>query len=75
MALDIVGVVLLFRYGLPAEIRFENVMEFDESWGSARRRRRYAIASYLALALLVLGFFLQIVSNHVEGIIRIWEAR
>ena len=64
--LDIVGVFLLFRYGLP-----ENVSQTGESFFSladtneeeVKKWKRYKKLSYSALVFLVVGFVLQLVSN------------
>ncbi len=66
LAFDIVGVILLFKFGLPEEVRrggtgFLIVNNDDQEAAKAKIYDRY---SHVALALIVLGFGLQIVSNH-----------
>ena len=71
--LDIFGVILLFIFGLPSRfvsdgpptntISFgwdpDSVKQWEKQWN------RYKLVSWFALVLLVLGFALQIVSNHL----------
>ncbi len=71
--LDIIGVILLFIFGLPSRfvsdgpptntISFgwdpDSVKQWEKQWN------RYKLVSWFALVLLVLGFALQIVSNHL----------
>ena len=66
LSLDIIGVALLFRYGLPPE----NVSRTGAqllAWGTdpavREKGRRYVRMSWVALCCLVVGFALQIVSN------------
>ena len=65
LALDIVGVVLLFRFGLPPDVRRGGANFF--TWGidndEARTASRYDKISWSALGLIVFGFALQIVST------------
>ena len=72
LALDILGVIFLFRYGLPPDVHLgragTNVLygggdtpaEIEEK---TKRYKRYKRNSWVALGLLVLGFTLQIISN------------
>lgn len=65
--LDILGVVLLFIYGLPKDMakdghQFITANPTDES---VRKYKLYNRLSYVALAMLIIGFLLQIVSNWV----------
>lgn len=72
LCLDIVGVIMLFFFGLPPEVRRGGksflVLESstnEESEKEARKARWYDRASWLALVLLIAGFGLQIVSNYI----------
>lgn len=62
---DIIGVGLLFRYGLPEPIGKDGARRI--TWGTDEEEtakwKRYKRMSYLALGLLIFGFLLQIVSN------------
>ena len=65
LALDIVGVVLLFRFGLQPNVRRGGGIVL--AWGTdddeAKKANRYDRISWSALGLIVLGFVLQIVST------------
>ena len=66
LALDIGGVILLFLFALPSRVSEEPPSELI-SFGSdpdstkqwEKQRKRYKFWSWLALGLLILGFFLQ----------------
>ena len=70
LILDIAGVALLFKYGLPAEVR-----EMGGTlivWGGGksddeakREHRHYRRMSRIGLGCLIFGFILQLVSNFV----------
>ena len=66
LSLDIVGVVLLFRYGLPPEDVSRTGAQ-HLTWGTdpavREKGSRYVRMSWVALCCLVMGFALQIVSN------------
>ncbi len=66
LGLDIVGVVLLFVFGLPdadARKTGETTLRTGADERSAIKWRRYKNLSYVALGFLVVGFGLQIISN------------
>ena len=66
LALDIGGVILLFIYGLPEPISktgATNLIVETQNNEDVEKWKRYKKKSYLGLALLVLGFSLQLVSN------------
>lgn len=75
LALDIVGVILIFKYGLPLKLKHpEDPALF--TWGRpegeekrklTEQRNRYQFRSRLGRGLLILGFALQIASNHVAA--------
>jgi len=63
---DIIGVLMLFKFGLPPDISrdghiFITINKIDEE-GKAKARR-YERYSYVALAFLVIGFLLQLLSD------------
>ena len=64
LLLDIVGVVLLFRFGLPPDVSRTGAVGWtlgtDEA--EALKARRYDCWSWTALALIVTGFVLQIIA-------------
>ncbi|MYL11235.1 MAG: hypothetical protein F4010_03615 [Cenarchaeum sp. SB0669_bin_11] len=72
LGLDIAGVLLLFKYGLPNDIQKSTGEVL--LWGTGgkvadkaaeKRWYRYRDSSRLALGMLVFGFALQIWSNHL----------
>ena len=70
--LDILGVILLVSFALPSRVSEEPPSELislgsdpDSTKQWEKQRKRYKFWSGLALVLLVLGFVLQIVSNHL----------
>ena len=66
LLLDIVGVVLLFRYGLPpagVSRTGADVLTWGGGPEARKKGRRYVCLSWVALGCLVTGFALQIVSN------------
>ena len=66
LSFDIVGVILLFRYGLPPEGVSRTGAQYF-TWGTdpevRGKGRRYVGMSWVALCCLVVGFAVQIVSN------------
>jgi hypothetical protein len=63
---DILGVMLLWRYGLPAEISRSGAIRFvAEQEDSAEKAlaRRYDRLGRLGLILLILGFVLQLTGS------------
>ena len=68
LALDIGGVILLFIYGLPERVdRFGSGADwtFGVDEEEAKKYKRYKKNSFWGLGFLVLGFFLQLVSNWI----------
>ena len=68
LGLDIVGVVLLFRFGLPPDVNRHGhgfLMIEGENEEEIKKAKIYTWISYVALACLIVGFALQILSNWV----------
>ena len=68
LLLDVVGVLLLFKFGLPEDVRRKGesyllLEETDEA--DIAKGRRYDFWAKVALGLVVLGFVLQLISNFV----------
>ena len=66
LLLDVVGVLLLFKFGLPEDVRRKGegyllLEETDEA--EIAKGRRYDFWARVALGLVVLGFVLQLISN------------
>ncbi len=71
LILDIVGVILLFKYGLPADVREKGgtIIIFgggkrDEE--AKREHRYYRRMSRIGLGCLMVGFSLQLASNFLS---------
>ena len=64
---DIIGVMLLFRFGLPPDVRRTGVNYL--TWGvderEVRKAKLYDMMSWVAFGLLIFGFTLQIISNWI----------
>ncbi len=63
LALDIVGVVLVYFFGIPSGAALDGVLTWRRRTGSAYRHSVWL--SRLGLGLLIAAFGLQIASNHV----------
>ena len=63
LLLDIVGVVLIFCFGLAPRVR--DVLEIGNAANEAKKETRYIWLSRLGLAFIVIGFGFQIISNHL----------
>jgi hypothetical protein len=64
LVLDIIGVVMLFRYGLPAEISRSGAQAITTEQADPAEQalaRRYDCLARLALLCLIAGFFLQLI--------------
>lgn len=64
--LDIVGVVMLFKYGLPADVSKDGTVGLalqGTNHDEIKKWKKYNFWSRVALALLIIGFLLQIISN------------
>ena len=72
LVLDIVGVALVYRFGLPSDVEHPD-SGIGVAWGTPaderrsreKRWRRHRFWSRFGLVLLGCGFALQILSNHV----------
>ncbi len=70
LLLDIIGAVLLFKFGLPASIDRQGHIhiiteQVDEE--EIKKGKLYDIWGKFGLGLLILGFVLQLASNHVSS--------
>jgi hypothetical protein len=68
LTLDIAGVVLLFKYGLPAEVSRTGaqVVAYGSDPDEKKRYKRYQWGGRIGLALLIGGFGLQLASNLLQ---------
>lgn len=63
LALDILGVLLLFKFGLPSKVQPEAWELGHDTEAQSVKLKRYTMGAYCGLALLVIGFALQIVGT------------
>ncbi len=67
LSFDIVGVLMLFKYGLPPEVYRGGIVpiSFEDSEDKKEKAKasQYERYSYIALAFLVVGFLFQISTN------------
>ena len=65
---DIIGVLMLFKYGLPSELSKEGTvfMAFQKNdEGEKRKWKKYHFWSKVGLLSILIGFLFQIVSNYL----------
>ncbi|MDX2253199.1 MAG: hypothetical protein NW202_13015 [Nitrospira sp.] len=66
LVFDIIGAVLLWRYGLPEAVSRTGaialILEQDDK-AEAAKTKRYDLLSSCGMILLVVGFVLQLLSN------------
>ncbi len=70
LALDIAGVLVLFKYGLPSKVREGGVQHLLLEGTDNEQTLLFTLYQRFArcgLGLLVLGFALQIISNLMKG--------
>ncbi len=66
--LDIVGAALIFKYGLPEDIKRDGSMDMsyeETDKNQIKLGRIYDIRSAIGFTLLIVGFILQIISNYI----------
>lgn len=67
LGLDIIGVIILFKYGLPSDVnRGGAVVKIVSGSQEIPKYKKYLRWAYFGLSLLVLGFVLQLVSNFLK---------
>lgn len=67
LVLDIVGVIILFEYGLPSKVKDTDgyLLLGDESDSNniKRKNKQVRFMAYLGLILILLGFIFQFIST------------
>jgi hypothetical protein len=66
LVLDIIGILMLFKYGLPSDLNkkgsiFMVLEQVDNN--EIKKYKKYERLSYLALSLIIIGFILQALST------------
>ncbi|MBC7557527.1 MAG: hypothetical protein H7195_11265 [Chryseobacterium sp.] len=69
LVFDIIGVILLFKYGLPSEVSKTGAIglimeQTDES--EVAKWRKYNLFSKIGLSFILVGFLFQLVSNFIN---------
>jgi len=67
LVLDIIGALLLWRYGLPEPISRTGAIHFiaeQSDQAEIDKAKRYDRCARVGIALLILGFILQLISNY-----------
>ena len=70
LVLDIIGAVLLWRYGLPESISrdgLEIVITSKVNENEKAKAKKYDCWSKIGLSFLIAGFVLQLVSNFISS--------
>ena len=77
LLVDIVGAILLFRYGLPNDVPINKTRALPPEHFERKLKEtqqinplyvRYKKRSRLGIGLLILGFAMQIVDNYLNGL-------
>lgn len=70
LVLDIIGVLLLFQYGLPSKYKEEDVLSLgsssEEEIERAKYNRKIKIGAYTGLSLILIGFIFQLIGTNIE---------
>lgn len=68
LLLDIFGVIILWRYGLPETINrkgYSYVIREEIDAEQIKKVKKYDSYSFIGICILITGFVLQIISNFV----------
>jgi hypothetical protein len=64
---DIIGVLILFKFGLPSEVSKTgsiSIIAEQTDEDEVRKWKKYNLFSKIGLAFILIGFFLQLYSNY-----------
>ncbi len=67
--LDVIGAALIFKFGLPADIRRSGasylLLESSPDEKEKQLAKKYDLWGRIGIGLLIIGFILQIISNYL----------
>jgi hypothetical protein len=64
LILDIIGVLIVFYYGLPSKVKITRKTVFHQSKEQENDEKRIRRKAQIGLALIVLGFILQFIGTN-----------
>jgi len=70
LVLDIIGAMLLLKFGIPNKIDPEGTIHLiigEKDTVEIEKGKRYKRWSNIAVFLIIIGFILQLISNFVQG--------
>ena len=69
LVLDLIGVLILFKFGLPSQVDKNGSIGFimeEEDLSEKKKWHKYNCWSKIGLGFISVGFILQIISNHYQ---------
>lgn len=69
LSFDIIGVIMLFKFGLPADVNREgkrHLLLLHEDENEKKKAKTYDFLSYIALAFIIIGFLFQLSANLIQ---------
>ncbi|MCW3082950.1 MAG: hypothetical protein JWP12_316 [Bacteroidetes bacterium] len=70
LCFDLIGVLILFKYGLPADVSRDGIQSMNMAGADpdeAKKWKKYNILSRIALLFLICGGVLQIISTWLQS--------
>jgi len=70
LVLDIVGAIILFKYGIPEKIDKDGNVHLlleDVDEDEIKKAKKYKLYSRIGIMLLIIGFSLQLISNFISS--------
>ncbi len=79
LILDMIGVLLLFKYGLPSKISEGEGLTIDESEEAETKRNKINAnikwRAYIGLALILMGFVLQLIGTNLPFLCKLSQCQ
>lgn len=73
LVFDLIGVIMLFKYGLPENIDKSGAVYFvtgSKDKDEIQKAKKYERLSYIALTCIIIGFSLQLAANFTPWLIK-----